>query len=437
MALILKSKSLFNTPSWVSKSYWGIIIITVLGLISLFVIPWQQTVLGSGKISSLNPENRSQYVEAPINGRIEKLHVTEGDVVKKGDVLVELSDLSKDFLANNLLDLNLSKVAFTKESIKSYENKIAFTNNEIEALQGNIANEIAVLEQEKLIAETDLETANLNLTRIKTLSEKGLSSEREKELVIQKRNNALAKLERAKAKISQKRIKMVQEIAKLNSNIQGYQADKAKLSGDLIQSEIKLQTAQKRREMGLVRAPYDGIIVRILKRGTGETFKENDQMIIMTPLTEDRAVELFLSDIDAPLVSVNDRVRLQFAGWPALQFGGFSDTLSFGTFPGRIAVVDNVDSGNGYFRVIVVPDESEGGWPPGEMLRMGTRASGWVILRTVTLGYELWRRFSGLPISVNDVSSHNFGTAYGPAIDKKNNQNSKKKGNKVYDRKLK
>lgn len=58
---------------------------------SLFM-PWMQTVHGYGRVIALNPEERRQELTAPIEGRIQKWYVQEGQKVKKGDPIVELSD---------------------------------------------------------------------------------------------------------------------------------------------------------------------------------------------------------------------------------------------------------------------------------------------------------------------------------------------------------
>ena len=58
------------------------------------------------------------------------------------------------------------------------------------------------------------------------------------------------------------------------------------------------------------------------------------------------------------------------------------------------------DDGSGNFRVVVVPDNHfarEDGWHDERYLRQGVRANGWVLLRRVPLGYEIWRQLNGFP----------------------------------------
>jgi hypothetical protein len=141
-------------------------------------------------------------------------------------------------------------------------------------------------------------------------------------------------------------------------------------------------------------------------------------------------VELLVSDLDAPLIHVNDVVRLQFSGWPALQFSGWPRAMR-GTFAGRVKVVDAVDNGASKFRVLVVPDaqaianNEDEPWPAPTVLRAGTQSIGWFMLRTVPLGYELWRVFNGFPPALKQ-KPETYGDAKAPKSMIKSNANKAK-----------
>lgn len=179
----------------------------------------------------------------------------------------------------------------------------------------------------------------------------------------------------------------------------------ASMTSDILKLDIELQNTRRRTEQRLVRAPRDGKIVRLLRAGDGETVKAGDTLASLVPETSDQAVEIYLSDNDAPLVEVGRPVRLQFAGWPALQFTGWP-SVAVGTFAGRVAVIDAVDDGTSRYRVIVRPDTAaiaagnEEPWPAPQVLRPGAEATGWVMLDTVSLGFELWRQFNAFPPTV-------------------------------------
>lgn len=205
-------------------------------------------------------------------------------------------------------------------------------------------------------------TAKINVDRQNELFEKGISSRRSFEQ---------AELEYAR-----------------------YLTDEANSSAELSRIEVRFA----RQSMQSVKAPRSGTILRRMSGQESELVKPGDVLAVIVPETESRAVELLVDGNDVPLVHEGRHVRLQFEGWPAVQFSGWP-SVAIGTFGGRVSFVDAADSGNGKFRVVVIPEKGEK-WPSHRYLRQGMRANGWVLLNRVTLGYELWRQFNGFPPSL-------------------------------------
>jgi hypothetical protein len=54
----------------------------------------------------------------------------------------------------------------------------------------------------------------------------------------------------------------------------------------------------------------------------------------------------------------------------------------------------------GNFLISVTPDPNDDPWPDERYLRQGVKANGWVLLRQVPLGYEIWRQLNGFPPTV-------------------------------------
>ena len=132
----------------------------------------------------------------------------------------------------------------------------------------------------------------------------------------------------------------------------------------------------------------------------GQTIKEGQALLTLVPETTQEAVELMINGNDWPIVMPGQEVRLQFEGWPSVQVAGWP-SLAIGAFSGQVASVDATDNGKGEFRILVVPTENpELAWPDDakRFLRQGVRANGWVQLRRVPLGYEIWRQINGFPV---------------------------------------
>lgn len=157
----------------------------------------------------------------------------------------------------------------------------------------------------------------------------------------------------------------------------------------------KVEIGVTRQTSQVVRAPRDGRIIRILAGNTATIVKAGAPIATFAPEHVDRAVEVLVSGLDAPLVEVGLTARIMFEGWPAVQFGGWPEA-ALGTFKAIVATTDPVAGPNGRFRVLLVEDPEEP-WPQDRYLRLGSQAKAWILLSRVKLGYELWRRLNRFP----------------------------------------
>ena len=164
---------------------------------------------------------------------------------------------------------------------------------------------------------------------------------------------------------------------------------------ELIDTQIKVD----RQETQVVTAPRDGFILKLIANQGGQMVKEGDPLCVIVPDTAERAVQLWVKGIDAPLITPGSIVRLQFEGWPAVQFAGWP-SVAVGTFGGNVTSVDATDNGKGEFRIVVQPDKADMAWPHDQYLRQGVRANGFILLKQVPLWYEIWRKMNGFPPTV-------------------------------------
>ena len=149
-----------------------------------------------------------------------------------------------------------------------------------------------------------------------------------------------------------------------------------------------------RSKLYFITAPQSGQIVKARKAGIGEIVKDGEMIVEIVPDNIQYAVEIFVRPVDLPLLSIGQKVRFMFDGFPAIVFSGWPQS-SYGTFGGIVAVVESSVSDNGKFRVLVAEDSADRKWPP--QLRMGTGAQGFALLKDVPIWYELWRNINGFP----------------------------------------
>jgi len=112
------------------------------------------------------------------------------------------------------------------------------------------------------------------------------------------------------------------------------------------------------------------------------------------PADYDLAVETFVDPLDLPLIHLNEEVRVQFDGWPAIVFSGWPN-VSYGTYGAKVVAIETFISDNGKYRVLLAPDENDHPWPAA--LRAGSGAYTIALLEDVPIWYELWRHLNGFP----------------------------------------
>ncbi|MCJ8166964.1 HlyD family secretion protein [Pontibacter sp. E15-1] len=400
-------------------AYWigGIFLLLFL---SLF-LPWTQNIRSLGILTALTPQDRPQTIESTIAGRIAKWHVMEGTFVRQGDTIASITEIKEKYMDPNLLTRLGEQVDAKKGAVEATEAKEKAMQAQIKALREGLVFSLQKgrnkVEQSRLKLQSDsmdvvaqrmeLAIAESQFKRQESLYDQGLKSLTELEQrrlklqeaqaklvsIINKYEAAQAELQNARTELNSLQAEYGDKIAKAEaelsatrSYIYGTQADVAKLQNEYSSTQVRSQYYQ-------ILAPQDGYLVKTLKAGIGETIKEGEALATIMPENPDLAAELYINALDLPLIKQGDPVRLQFEGWPTLVFSGWPGA-SFGTFGGKVAVIDNSGT-DGKYRMLVVPDPDAAPWP--EALRVGSGVYGWAMLNTVPIWYEIWRQLNGFP----------------------------------------
>lgn len=415
--------------------------LVLLPFVLLFV-PWTQTVHGIGRAIAFNPVQRPQFVVSPIEGRIKKWYVVEGQRVRAGERIVEMVDNDPN-LELRLLDEEraiLDRLRAAEGRVRDIEARIHNLKNSRQLaidVQTSILRQeqarVQAAEQEQLEARAALDAAELNYQRQRELFESrqgSLVSQRDVEVAKQVLETAKAKLRQAEARVKLAKAgeraatdglsKVEADTAAMinleTATFRSAEAEVASVKRDKAQIEVRIA----RQRAQYVDAPVDGVVFRLLANAEqgGILVRPGERLAVLVPdiktdATASRSgesgafpltpgsypgivTELHIDGNDLPLVHPGDRVRLQFEGWPAAQFVGWP-SVAVGTFGGRVYLVDPTADDKGRFRVLVEPDPEDQPWPNQQYLRQGVRAQGWILLERVSLGWELWRQLNGFP----------------------------------------
>ena len=394
---------------------------SIILLIILF-LPWTQNVTSIGNVTTLRPDQRPQTIQSPIPGRIEKWYVNEGDLVKKGDTILFISEVKSDYFDPNLIQRTQQQIDAKGKSVISYENKVKSLNNQIASLQQEL---ILKTEQtkNKLLqaklkvtsdsinfeaAKTNLAIAQKQYNRTETLQKEGIKAVKDVEDKKVKLRDTQAKIISAENKLLASKNEVINAMIQLNTIKTSYtdkisKAESNKFTAESSQFDTEAQVTKlensfsnysKRSDMYYITATQDGYINRALRGGIGQTFKEGEPLVGIMPSEIDIAVEAFIEPIDLPLIHKGESVQIQFDGWPAIVFSGWPNA-SYGTFTGKVVAIENFISTNGKYRVLIAPDKDMPKWP--DALRAGSGARTMALLEDVPIWFELWRKLNGFP----------------------------------------
>lgn len=398
----------------------------MLGILIVFLVfmflPWTQNVRGVGNVTMLNPSQRPQGIQSAIPGRIEKWYVAEGDIVRKGDTIVYISEIKSEYFDPDLLDQTQKQINSKTFSQLSYQEKAEAIDRNIAGLRQELKLKLEMAENKLLqanlkvesdsidleAAKTQLSIAQRQFARTDTLEGEGLLARKDREDKELKLQQSQAKLISQANKLLESRNEVLNaeiEINRINTEysnkISKAESDRASAlsskfstEADVAKLENMYSNYELRTDIRYIKAPQDGFINRAIQRGIGETFKEGAEIVSIMPLEIDLAVETFVRPIDLPLLHSGEKVRIIFDGWPAIFFSGWPN-MSFGTYGGVVVAVERNISPNGRYRVLIKPDPEDQDWP--DVIRAGSGTKTFALLNDVPIWYELWRQINGFP----------------------------------------
>ena len=425
----------------------GLFLLLVVSVIACIFAPWQQSITGTGDVVAFAPLERRQIIEAPIGGRVVSWGegIRENAYVEKGQVVLELQDIDPDLLMRlkKQVEVSETQVDAGKESLAASKRQLEAASTIVEVYEAQVkafeevrTQTVAAADEYIKMANNKLEAERRALDAAKAaefqaeadshrqlqLQKEGLASVLKMQEAERKSKEATAKREQAvryvasavnevaakererdsKDRAAQTKIdssraavrKARADVAKAEAEIAKAEASLTKAEKELVDSESKLA---KQEQGQVIKAPRSGYVMQLVAYQGGEYVKAGDPLFELVPHMDQKAVQVWVDGNDAPLIDVDDHVRLQFEGWPAVQFSGWP-SVAVGTFGGQVALVDPADTDDrtGKFRVLIIP-EKDSHWPDYPYLRQGVRTNAWILLDRVSLGYEIWRRMNGFP----------------------------------------
>ena len=338
------------------KSSSSILLLTIITLV-LVAFVWasmaeiDNVVRGSGKTIS---EAKNQLVQSSEPGVIRKRYVSEGDVVKKGQLLFDIDPID----AKTLLDqaqkrystLRVKSIRLKAEVNDTVPN---FPDDLVEVAPNAVSTELALYRAR--LADLETKSAILNQRRLQKLNEiqelkilfettsKGLSLIRREiatleplvksGLAPETRLIALRREEEASigtantAESGQKRVASgLDEIdEQLKAELQSYKTsaltDLSMIEGEIAELSARIRALENRVERTSVKSPVLGVINRINYITADAYVSTGDILLEIVPTGSDLIIETRINPKDIADIVIGQDVKISLTTYDASRYG--------------------------------------------------------------------------------------------------------------------
>ncbi len=240
-----------------------------------------RTVSAPGSVAAKITTNISSRVSAKINS----IHAEEGQMVKEGDILIQLDSL--DLAAS--VDAAKARFAADEANLKSAEASFAAEEARIVGSRAAYQNAVSEFERQQ------------SLHKSGDVSQQSL-------------DNARTEVDRTKSQFEA----AMKNLDAVNANV-----DAARARAEASRAEV--DRAQRNVEYCTVRAPFAGLITRRVAQ-VGETAlgtiqNAGTQLMVLEDVSE-MLVKARLAETDAPRVAATQQARIFINGYPNEAFTG-------------------------------------------------------------------------------------------------------------------
>ncbi len=306
-----------DPPPWIiRRTAWVLIGAFLSALLLAIVMRLPETVHCP---FVLVPATGEDPIQAPHQGVITRISVTEGQAVTKGSELfvlrsdemhaldTELQTLSED-LRTKEEGLLRSDIAYKAQlniklaEIDQAKSEVSFRENHAKTSRDLVAR-MERLSKEGGISEVDLIKTRLDLAGS------------EKDFSVAQRTLQQTDLdrERMESEHAKSRSELVSEIQKLKMRV-------AALKSDLENTQQNLLT---------VRSPYDGVVISLDQRSVGSVIQQGQMLCQLAEQNTKLRARLLLGESGFPKLAVAQRVRYFFEAFPYQRYGAVSGKLDW------------------------------------------------------------------------------------------------------------
>ena len=276
---------------WFKSVSWGIIGTAIFGISWISIAKTDEVILVTGKII---PKGDVKKIQMPIGGITKDILVKDGDIVTKGDLLIELDKES-----------SLAEFKTLNESLKLKESQLKLKLREFERFMNSSKVDIELLSD---MAELD----KVILEKYEFLVKEGASSD------------LLYLNQKIKVQESLKNFKNAESQLEIRSDRYRQEIDEIKSQINAINGQIA-ENSVKQRYQSIV-APVSGVIFDIKPKIVGYAAQATETLLKIVPESELEA-KIEIPSEKIGFVKKGMNVDISIDSYPATDFGVITGSI--------------------------------------------------------------------------------------------------------------
>ena len=350
-------------PKIVRGIAWLLLGLMLFALIGAIVFRLPETV---HCVFVLVPATGADPIQSPHAAILQKVAVTEGEIVKKGSELFVLR-------SDEIRGLN-TQFSTLSEDLRSKEQGLVQEDKAFKAQSKIKDSEVEQAKSEVQFRENHAKTSRDLCNRMEKLAAQGGFSETDlihMKLDLAASEKDLSVAQKTLQQINFDRERMQTEHLRLRDE---QQAEIQKLKLRIAALKSDLENAQE--NMLTVRSPYDGVVISLDQGTVGSVIQQGQVLCQLSPEHAEPRARMIVNEANLAKLAVAQRVRYFFDAYPYQRYGTVSGKLDW-VSPSTITTSDGP-----HFIALASLDRSDISQPGGKSLplRVGMRGDAHIII---------------------------------------------------------
>lgn len=322
-------------------------------------------------VGSLVPNLGLATLVSPIQGVVNGTSANEGDVVRKGQLLISigqprLSTQGIDVASQVLSEIGHRKAALEEMSVA----KLQQTDAQIAGL----GNQLIIAEKQRLQMISEIQTkreqwllAQGSLKRYESLA----GSQYISQIQLEQQKNAVLSFQADLQSFERQLNERQSNISQLRQSVQELQAQRRSLLASGINDRANLTQEQRIQEGNAgvsVQSPLDGLVAsRVIE--AGQVVQVGQILLTVLPKTSKLEAHLMVPSSAMGFIAPGDKVLLRYQAYPYQKFGHYSGIVK--TLTRNVVSTDSQNKQSFYRAIVQLDKQSVLAYGKQEPLRPG------------------------------------------------------------------